>query len=89
MEGRGVFKDDGPWRRIVDRHSGGKITLHAYQLIEHRINWPDRSAYQARQSGRPASGQTPGWPTATLTATIHSDPSVWYDRFAKREVFFV
>ena len=36
-EGRGVFKDDGPWRRIVDRHSGGKITLHAYQLIEHRI----------------------------------------------------
>ena len=29
---RGVFKDD---RRIVDRHSGGKITLHAYQLIEH------------------------------------------------------
>ena len=35
-----------------------------------RIN--DRSAYQARQSGRPASGQTPGWPTATLLSGIGS-----------------
>ncbi|KAL5483854.1 hypothetical protein EMCRGX_G020271 [Ephydatia muelleri] len=38
------------------------LKIHVFPQIGVRT----RSAYQARQSGRPASGQTPGWPTATL-----------------------
>ncbi|KAL5518076.1 hypothetical protein EMCRGX_G003749 [Ephydatia muelleri] len=53
------------------------------------IGTETQSAYQARLSGRPASGQTPGWPTATLPTTPYSSaetPPVYVDRLYQQVI---